>query len=473
MEQTARTTNVTVLNRKALSTLHRIMVAVVLVAVISGVAYSLGFFNRPPKAAFTYRTLTRTLRYIAPTDQDTIVFQNESSDTETPLEKLISTWYVRYNGTGDWKPLNSSTHYRGRLPVSNEKGHEIRLVVSDGSKEDSTSVTVPVDQATLYPLKRVGMRFKGVNYMIGHRFEDKLYPPTSELEMEESLEVIRNDLGCNAIKFVGDYEDVLVKAAEIAMRKRYEMIIISPRYWHKTAKEDYTIDEHVEKVVLFSQSAEKLREMSSTIVLCIGEELEFGIRGITNSSTYDQRVAEYGAMTSKQKNDIVLSKLRDYLSTMIREVRKYFHGKITYAHTGSTAYRFNYAEFDLDIVGPMLYWYPDERGFSRKVAQFRVLGKPYVSTEFGCHCWKGAMNVSGSAWQYYKDQEYSQEEQAVCIVRTMNIYLSNGLDGAFVFIWMRRQPNDARSYGIVRYYGDGKLLTRKLGFYAFQSFIVS
>jgi len=460
-------------NRRALSTLHKIIVAAVFVAVISGVAYSLGLFNRPPKAAFIYRTPTRTLKYIAPTDRDLIIFTNESTDPETPLEKISSKWYIRYNGTGEWKLLNSSTHHWGRLPVGNEKGHEIKLVVSDGMKEDSTTAVLPVDRAALYPPKKIEMKFKGVNYIIGHRFEDKLYPPTSELEMEESFEVIRNDLGCNAIKFVGDYEEVLVKAAEIAIQKRFEMIIISPRYWHKTAKEDYTIDEHVEKVVLFSQQAQKLKEKSGAIVLCIGEELQFGIQGITNSSTYDQRVAEFDAMDSKQKSDIIRSKLKRYLEIMIKEVRKSFQGRITYAtNTGSAAYGFNYAELDLDIVGPMLYWYNDDKWLDRRVAQFKVPGRPYVSTEFGCHCWKGAMNVSGYAWQQYKDQEYSQEEQAVCILRTMAVYLSNRVDGAFVYVWMKRQPNDARSYGIVRFYGDGKFLTRKLGFYAYQSFIL-
>ena len=40
-------------------------------------------------------------------------------------------------GTGDWKSLNNSKDHWGRLPVSNEKGHEIKLVVLDGMKEDS------------------------------------------------------------------------------------------------------------------------------------------------------------------------------------------------------------------------------------------------------------------------------------------------------------------------------------------------
>jgi len=424
--------------------------------------------NLPPKAAFTCRTPTRTLKYIAPTDRDLIMFLNNSTDPDGDL--LTSQWYVRYNGTGDWKLLNNSRDHWGRLPVSNEKGHEIKLVVSDGMKEESTSITLPVDLATKFP-PRVGIRFKGMFYFVGFRFEGE-YPPASELEMRESFEVIKTDLGCNAIKLVGDYEDVLVKAAEIAIEKGYEMIILSPKYWHKTAEEDYTIAEHLEKLILFCKRAEELRKKSSAIVLCVAEELHVGVRGITNASTYEEREREYNTMDQ----GVVVSKLIEHLLVIIREVRMHFHGRITYAHWGPTPYRFKYGELDLDIVAPALYWYerpPDVLSFNDRVALFRVPGRLFVSIEFGCHCWKGAMKESGSCWQYYKDQEYSQEEQAICIERTMEVYLSNNLDGAFLYLWMIRIPNDARSYGIVRYYGDDRLLTRKLGFYAYQSFTLS
>jgi len=447
------------------------VVAIIIVLISLGAAYQFGMFNQPPKAAFSYRTPTRTLKYIAPTDQDLIIFENTSTDSETPLATLASKWYVRYNSTGDWKLLNNSRDHWGRLPVSNERGHEIKLVVSDGMREESTSIALPVDQATKYP-PRVGIRFKGVVYFVGFRFEDPHYSPTSETEMRESFEVIKTDLGCNAIKLVGDYEDVLVQAAEIAIEKGYEMIILSPKYWHKTAKEDYTIAEHLEKLILFCKRAEELRRKSSAIVLCVAEELHVGVRGITNASTYEEREAEYNAMDQK----IVVSKLKEHLHVIIKEVRMYFHGRITYGHWGPTPYRFKYGELDLDIVAPALYWYerpPDVMSFNDRVAMFRVPGRLFVSIEFGCHCWKGAMKESGSCSQYYKDQEYSQEEQAVCIERTMEVYLSNNLDGAFLYLWMIRQPNDARSYGIVRYYDDGKLLTRKLGFYAYQSFVIS
>ena len=108
-----------------------------------GAVYVKQLINRPPKTAFTYRTPTRTLKYIAPTDRDLILFLNNSTDPDG--DPLTSKWYVRYNGTGDWKLLTSSRDHWGKLPVSNEKGHEIKLVVSDGMKENSTTIVLPVD----------------------------------------------------------------------------------------------------------------------------------------------------------------------------------------------------------------------------------------------------------------------------------------------------------------------------------------
>lgn len=105
-----------------------------------GSTYIKQLTNHPPKAAFTYRTPTRTLKYVAPTDRDPIMFLNNSTDPDG--DPLTSTWQIRFNGTGDWKILNNSRDHRGRLPASNEKGHEIKLAVSDGARDDSVSALV-------------------------------------------------------------------------------------------------------------------------------------------------------------------------------------------------------------------------------------------------------------------------------------------------------------------------------------------
>jgi hypothetical protein len=177
-----------------------------------------------------------------------------------------------------------------RLPAAE---HEVGLRVSDGIKEDYKAETVAIDgQSTSaiksitadpsdlpeYPKKELKIPIKGVNYLIGSHFKGNWGKPVEEPEMEEWLDVIRQELGCNAIKLVGDYDDVMVSCAQKAIDKGFKEIILSPRYEKKSADTDFTIDEFVQKVTAFSTRAEELREQSNSIILCTGEELEIASR---------------------------------------------------------------------------------------------------------------------------------------------------------------------------------------------------
>jgi len=46
------------------------------------------------------------------------------------------------------------------------------------------------------------------------------------------------------------------------------------------------------------------------------------------------------------------------------------------------------------------------------------------------------------------------------------------IDAIFYFFFLQRLENDADNYGLVQWNGH-KLATRKLGFYAYQSFVVA
>jgi len=63
--------------------LKKWQIALVVVLLVVGIffvdggsAYIKQLINRSPKAAFMYRTPTRTLKYIAPTDRDMILLLN-------------------------------------------------------------------------------------------------------------------------------------------------------------------------------------------------------------------------------------------------------------------------------------------------------------------------------------------------------------------------------------------------------------
>jgi hypothetical protein len=444
-----------------------VLIVVVLFLMDGGQVYVKQLLNRPPKAAFSYRTPTRTLKYIVPTDRDMIMFLNNSSDPDG--DPLTSRWYVRYNGTGDWKLFNSSTHHWGRLPVSNEKGHEIRLVVSDGMKEDSTTATLLIDRTTGYSSRKLSVCFKGVDYEIGFPFQSNR-PAVSETEMAECLGVIRSELGCNAIKIKGGFDELLVKCAEIAAQKSFELIIVSPRYDKSSQTEDLWIDQHVERVVSFSSKAESLLARINNLILCIGEELQYSTRGFVNASSYDERIDLYGKMKSEERA-VVDERLNAYLAKIIKGVRENFHGLITYSPNPMTSFAVKWQELGLDACAPMLY-NSDVRQAYKDCLRFKSLGKPVYIAEFGCGTFEGAASAAGAAWRSYVNQPYSQEEQAQYIREAVDVFSTAQVDGIFYWTLILKYDNDARSSGILRY-GKNMPAVRKLGFYAYQSFIPS
>lgn len=428
-----------------------------------GAVYIKQMTNRPPKAAFTYRTPTRTLKYIAPTDRDLITFQNNSSDSDG--DPLTYEW--RING----QLVGSSRDHSTKLGPGK---HKVELTVSDGRSNQAVTQYVDVDRDQVYPVKEIGIPYKGINYFIGARFGRPTAdnPPDAQ-EMNESLDVIWSDLGCNAIKIVGDYEDVLLTCAEMAIKKGFERIVLSPRYEHIAPNIDIDINEHVARVVAFSKKAEALRMKSSGIVLCIGEELEVAVRGITNGTTYNERREELPDDRAFL-DSVVEPKLCSYLMRMIQGVREHFHGPLTYSSMGWPPFQ-KWSELGLDIVGPMMYYRSEEGGqyyALERLLQYKKHGKAVYITEFGCESWQGASKWGSSASKYYTGQTYSQEEQANSILETMEIYDVATVDGAFLYQFFERQKADHYSWGIIKYNTEGAA-TRKLGFYSYKSLVTN
>jgi len=427
----------TLVSRRALSTLHKIIVGVVLIALISGVAYNFRLFNRPPMAAFSYRTPTRTLKYIAPTDQDMIIFTNNSTDPDG--DQLTSQWFIRYNGTGDWKLLNSSTHHSGRLPVSNEKGHEIKLLVSDGMKEDSTSVTIPVDTAYLlqYPVRKWGIPIKGINYGIGFQFGGEWGRSPDDVEVRESFTVIKDELNCSAIRFYGDCDDKMIQCAQVASEVGFNTILLSPRY------DDFPIEQHMQRVLDLAKRAESVRTTAnSSIILVVGNE-----------------------MSDRVKD------LNDYLRKTITETRKYFNGEVTYAElSGSEKVDWKY--IGADLVASNIYYgyeyYTDER-FSQFVRRRILPDKRTFITETGACTNAGALRWGSNAYKHANEYAYSQEEQAICIEKNIELLKKCGVDGIFLFDFLERKTQDAASFGILKYQRGGSM-RRKLAYYLYKSY---
>lgn len=230
-----------------------ILIVVGLFLLDGGSIYIKQLLNRPPKAAFMYRTPTRTLKYIAPTDRDMILFLNNSTDPDG--DPLTYSWFV------DGRLVNNTKDHWTKLIQGN---HTVRLVVSDGMKEDSATVVLPVDPAQLsnYSKRQLSVPLKGIAYHIGRYFMGDYGKPPADDEIPETLTVIRDELGCNAILLWGGYEDVMVRCAKAAINMGFKEIFLIPRYQRVAPNQAMTITEHTKRVVEFAKSVEGLRQLS-------------------------------------------------------------------------------------------------------------------------------------------------------------------------------------------------------------------
>jgi hypothetical protein len=452
------------LSRKALSELQKVIIAVSLIAVIGGVGYGLGWFNRPPKAGFSFRTPTRTLKYIAPTDRDLIIFTNESTDPETPLEKLICNWYVRFNGTGDWKRLNSSTHHWGRLLVSNEKGHEIKLVVSDGMKEDSTTVILSVDPARLprYSERRLRIPIKGICYNAGVGAFGREFRPPDDLEIQEDLTVIREELNCDGIRIFGDNEEKMLQCGELAFHSGFKIVMLNPLYV------ELPVNESAKRIIDFAKRVQaKSESINRPFVFVIGNEESIDTKGIFESPTREERKKEIQQRWTQAEYQ---NRLNNFLGLVLGEVKKVFKGKVTYA--SGTWEDVDWINLPFDVAGMNHYFNGDTNWYFRRLYYLQKSGKPIFATEFGCASYEGALQYGGGAYAQREGKTYSQQAQSNGIEQTLGL-LNGRVDACFLWKFKIYKEDDRGSYGILRYNGRDKCFTRKLGFYAYQSFVVA
>ncbi|MFQ6084529.1 MAG: glycosyl hydrolase, partial [Candidatus Aminicenantia bacterium] len=328
---------------------------------------------------------------------------------------------------------------------------------------------IEVDPDELYPERKLGIPIKGINYHIGRRFIGYYGVPPTELEMEEALTIIRNELGCNAIKIYGDYEDLMITCAKKSFDKNFKTIILSPRYSKKNPSEDMDIEGHIENIIEFSKIAENLRKKSDSIILSVGDELTISVRGITGGLTYEERVKE---MKDKWTDITYQNKLNLYLKKIIKGVRENFKGKITYASAGGERFGINWDDLDFDIIGPHYYiakeWYTKEE-MIKTLLSYKKYNKPIYITEFGCSSYEGASRWGGGGFFNYTNQKYSQKEQAQTIEESIKVYEQAHVDGIFLWEFIERFGDDAKSLGIIKYNEDNPM-ERKLGFYMYKSY---
>lgn len=291
------------------------------------------------------------------------------------------------------------------------------------------------------------MRLKGVSYDVGRELGGNWRPVFDLRIVHRELEIIGDDLHCNAVRICGRDINRLLSAGEEALKLGLE-VWLSPELWNKSPKTTLAY------VLEAARAAETLRSRwPGQVVLVIGSELTLFMRGIIPGHSLIGRVRKFrkraksGMLSGVSNSDV----LNQFLREACAEVRKVFHGDISYAALIWEAV--DWSAFD--VVG--IDHYRDSRVKDRYVEMMSPSfkhGKPVVVTEFGMRSYLGAessgtlgfgivsipslvlhkLPIVGHFFRTRLKGHPVRDEtlQAREIVETLEILDAAGVDGAFV-----------------------------------------
>jgi hypothetical protein len=306
------------------------------------------------------------------------------------------------------------------------------------------------------------MNRKGVCYDVGRVLAGRNWRPVFDRsEVRRELEIIRDDLHCNAVKIHGQDVSRLTWTGGQALELGLEAWL-GPDLWDEDA------DTTLAYITDAARAAQELHaRYPGRVFLSVGAELTLFMRGIVPGAALADRLSHpdlFAAITSGRCRAL----LDDYLRRASGAVRQVFGGQITYAALSHE--RVDWQLFDYTCVD----LYRDETNkakYARAVEVLASRGRPLIIGEFGCCTYTGADRLGGSGYDivdhtaspprlkpgYTRDEEGQAREIAECLA----IFDAGGADGAFVQTFVQplsicnadpRFDFDIASYSLVKSY---------------------
>jgi len=310
------------------------------------------------------------------------------------------------------------------------------------------------------------MFLRGINYDTGTSFrKDEL----SRHEFDEStikkeIEIIKNELHCDAIKITGHDVYRLTKAADFALEQRLQV-------WLTPSNTDATGEEALKHLVECAAAAEKLRIKYGNIIFVLGYEYSLFLKGFIKGDTIYDRLGRMFSPFGMIMNLLglrggIYRRLNRFLKDAADEVREHFKGKLTYA--AGTWEKINWDPFD--IVGVDHYRAAYNKSFYKKQLEgYYKFNKPVAVLEFGCCAYQGAEDKGPMGWaiteiiggeRVIKGSPVRDEGvQAIYITEVLDVLKSENVYAAFVFTFINplykynsdpAHDLDMASYGIVK-----------------------
>jgi hypothetical protein len=326
------------------------------------------------------------------------------------------------------------------------------------------------------------MKLKGVSYDVGRVMMGENWRPKFDLKIvKHELEIIQDDLYCNAVRICGLDINRLLTASEYALDLGLD-VWLSPEMWDKNQ------DETLAYIAEASRAAEPLRQkFPGKLVFSVGSELTLFMKGIVEGDNVFERLnnpAFWEGVRLGKYNE----PLNDFLEKANKTVRERFHGEVTYCSVPFERVKwsmFDYAGLDL---------YRDGRSrqiYDRILQSVPAFGKPVVIGEFGCCTYKGAELLGGNGFMIMfgmmknlqptlvlpklfsdminvipqVDGHYVRDEglQAREVADQLGLLDRAGVEGAFVFTFVSpnspynddpRFDSDMGSYSLVKSFAE-------------------
>ncbi|MEO8609975.1 MAG: abortive infection protein [Chloroflexota bacterium] len=282
------------------------------------------------------------------------------------------------------------------------------------------------------------MERRGVNYDVGIQFhEDYLSRTTFDAAVvHRELEIIKQDLHCNAVRISGTDIDRLITAAKDALDQGLE-VWLSPHLHDKNPQET------LEYTVRCAAAAETLRKTSPRLVFIVGCELTLFMQGILKGDNFMERL---GSPLSVWWNLKILKAhnkpLNTYLTKLNKAVREVFHGQVTYASAPIEAVDWRLFDFVcLDYYRAKA----NRDSYAERLQRHFRHGKPVIITEVGCCAYQGAEDKGARGFMIvdpvHRDQingDYVRDEglQARELIDLLGLLQKSDVGGTFVFTFV-------------------------------------
>jgi hypothetical protein len=337
---------------------------------------------------------------------------------------------------------------------------------------------------------------KGINYDVGTFTRGKGSSSRDQFDpkiVKCEIEIIKNDLHCNAIRISGQDLERLEMAAEFAIEQGLEV-------WFSPAFIDASEQETIQYFAECAKRAEKLRKRSASIIFVAGCELTFFMKGLVLGETSFDRIQTFMSPWHLLKNTVLKGsyhkRLNRFLAKAVKVIRDDFHGQLTYASGPWENVDWNL----FDIVGIDYYRETHNKNtYREKLRRYFNHGKPVAVLEFGCCTYKGAEEKGGYGWAIVDqnhtpkklkgDYERDENIQVVYLKELLDLFVDEKVNGAFLFTFvMPTYPFsedplydlDTASYSVVKSYPDRNGTTYidmpwepKKSFYALSEYYAS